>query len=174
MRAFGYISILLIKKVRVVCRSAVLPSFNLHRPSHITVFRASSVSRVRRPFPVRASNHLAPSPPSHSQFSARCQPLPPSASTSVVGRTLPPRSGPPQEADPQPTFCHRARSPRRQAQPSCSPAIPPRPHSPRHRARIHRDIATAVPSPRPQAAAPQSRPAAMNVDPPPPSSIAAM
>jgi hypothetical protein len=41
---------------------------------------------VRRPFPVRASNHLAPS---RSQFFARWQPLPPSASTSVVGRTLP-------------------------------------------------------------------------------------
>jgi hypothetical protein len=74
------ISILLIKKVRVVCRSAVLPSLNLHRPSHVPVFRASSVS----PAPVWASN-LAPSALSRSQFSSACwQPLslsppPPSA-----------------------------------------------------------------------------------------------
>jgi hypothetical protein len=91
-----YISILLIKKVRAVCLPYVLsfcrPSISTVHPTFLFyVRRPSAVLRASppiHPFPIRASN-VAPSTPSCSQFSARWQPLPPSASTSTVGRTLP-------------------------------------------------------------------------------------
>jgi hypothetical protein len=69
----NYISILPIKKVRVVCLPYVLP---FCRPSISTVHPTSCFSCVvRPPLPRRASN-LAPSAPSRSQFSsARWQPL---------------------------------------------------------------------------------------------------
>eukprot|EP00267_Zea_mays_P035549 XP_008671614.1 uncharacterized protein LOC103649041 [Zea mays] len=96
----------------------------------------------------------------------------------AANRSLPPPP-PPSSGAPCPLALDLPKKRIHNLRSAIGPAVPAAKHSrpavPQfRRARIHRDIATAVPSPRPQAAAPQSRPAAINVDPPPPSSIAAM
>jgi hypothetical protein len=121
-----------IKKVRVVCLPYVLLSLNLHRLSHIHVFRASSVSRPA----CVASRPPLPCP--REQPSSLC-PLP----FAVLLRTLatapslrlhlrrrahpPPRSGPPQKTlessvtTPRRTRHHRLPIGPRNPSGACSP-----------------------------------------------------